>query len=189
MSNRNRAPRGVPPSFPARDAPMAHSKFWCASWPAQDTLGEVMAHVSMLPYFVILHSASRLYSRRDVHEIFVLAGLVLNELLARVMKEAAAQARPTVGGCTTCTPGAYAATNRIQERCMLLGTCNSHGMPSSHAQCMAFALALHLMLLLKHRAQRSKPAAFVAAAEVLAMALGTAAVAYSRVYLMLWKSR
>jgi dolichyldiphosphatase len=101
---------------------------------------------------------------RDTHEIFALMGLVLNEGVARALKHMLLHPRPA-------------------EWCHLLGTCGSHGMPSSHSQCMFFALALYGSLYARHARIRTAFSAFIGAAEVLAVAAGAVVVAYARVHL------
>ena len=65
------------------------------------------------------------YREREVRAWASLAGFVGNAAAGKVLKRLAAQRRPAV-------------------RCALLGNCGSFGMPSLHAQSMAFAWALHL---------------------------------------------
>lgn len=57
----------------------------------------------------------------------VLAGMLLCELVTRVLKHAIQQARPAAS-------------------CAALSLCNSHGMPSSHTSLVFFAAALHALL-------------------------------------------
>ncbi|GAX81202.1 hypothetical protein CEUSTIGMA_g8634.t1 [Chlamydomonas eustigma] len=114
-----------------------------------------------------------------------LVGLVLNEVVARGLKHALKQPRPI-------------------DRCADLGTCSSYGSPSSHAQCMFFALAMYAALpLLQHHypvntqspitqdyadawfAKGSKRVfeRVLHAVEMGGLALAAAAVGTSRVYL------
>ena len=65
------------------------------------------------------------YREREVRAWAALAGFVGSAAAGKALKRLAAQRRPAA-------------------RCALLGNCGSFGMPSSHAQSMAFAWALHL---------------------------------------------
>ncbi len=107
--------------------------------------------------------------------MLLFAGFVATEVLARSLKHLLRQPRPV-------------------DRCQALGVCDSHGMPSSHASCMAFAAGLRLLhVLLPGKAgskQRAAGDAVVAlarrlwaAAEVLALGALAALVALSRVHL------
>lgn len=42
----------------------AFTEFSCVRYPAGDAVGKLLAYVALIPYVVILHHASRLYSRR-----------------------------------------------------------------------------------------------------------------------------
>ncbi len=87
---------------------------------------------------------------------------------------------------------------------MLLGTCRSYGSPSSHTQCMFFALAMYAGLQLMSTKGRDPDAGsavldddsvrrrlklrravglVIGAVETVCLAAASAAVAWSRVYL------
>ena len=82
--------------------------------------------VPHIPSFAELPSTMQVaYREREVRAWASLAGFVGNAAASKALKRLAAQRRPAV-------------------RCVLLGNCDSFGMPSSHAQSMAFAWALHM---------------------------------------------
>ncbi|GFR43353.1 hypothetical protein Agub_g4424 [Astrephomene gubernaculifera] len=143
---------------------MAITDFSCVYYEDGDPLGKLLAYSALLPYVLIVHHASRFYSRREVHEGVILSGLVLNEAVARGLKHALRHQRP-------------AAT------CARLNLCNSYGMPSSHTQCIAFGLVLHTFLCLRLFRGKSAGTRLTEACEVLLLAVGTVLTAASRVYL------
>mmetsp|Transcript_38488 Transcript_38488/g.85702 ORF Transcript_38488/g.85702 Transcript_38488/m.85702 type:complete len:246 (+) Transcript_38488:1627-2364(+) len=140
------------------------TKFSCVKYATGDLVGKALAYVSLLPFCVILHTASCFYSRRAVHEMLLPLGLVVNETLARFLKHVLKQPRPV-------------------EMCQDLDLCNSHGMPSSHTQCMFFALSLQSAILLRHFSSKSNFSRAVDILELLGLSAASAAVACSRVYL------
>ncbi len=72
---------------------------------------------------------------------------------------------------------------RPPATCAKLDLCDSFGMPSSHTQCIAFALTLHLMLFARNLGTKSLGTRLVEGCEVLALAVATLLTATSRVYL------
>lgn len=90
-------------------------------------------------------------------------GLFANEALARVLKHAMRDPRP-------------------ERHCSKLRTCGSYGMPSSHVQCIAFAVVVHLLLHLHHWPRRTLSARMLALIEVAGLACIGGLVAVSRVY-------
>ena len=107
------------------------------------------------------------YSRRELHGITNLAGLCLNWPLGGALKRALRQARPLA-------------------RCKLLDTCHKHGMPSSHAQLMFFAWALHALFMYSGQhpsGVSAQPERILHGAETLFLGLTSCAVAFARVYL------
>ncbi len=105
-----------------------------------------------------------MYSRRDLHSITTLAGMWSNAVLGKALKRLFRQGRP-------------AAT------CALLGICHKHGMPSSHAQLMAFVWALHALMLSGHRWPADAAQQGIHIVESALLGLAWAAVGYARVYL------
>lgn len=101
---------------------------------------------------------------REIHEGVILAGLVLNEGIARGLKHLLQHPRP-------------AAT------CTALNVCDSFGMPSSHTQCIVFGAALHLLLCARQWERKSVSTRLVEGAEVAALVVAAALTAASRVYL------
>lgn len=76
---------------------------------------------------------------------------------------------------------------RPAATCAALGNCHKYGMPSSHAQVMAFVAVTCFLLDRRRRELGPKPqlraTRAVQAAELLLLAVATAAVGYARVYL------
>lgn len=101
--------------------------------------------------------------RREVHEAFLLLGLLLEECLARGLKHHFKHTRP--------------------PSCQRLNLCHSHGMPSSHTSMMFCYLAVSSCLSLRHIRRQCKSTALWASLEMLACSVMAAAVAVSRVYL------
>ncbi|GLC40952.1 hypothetical protein PLESTB_000963100 [Pleodorina starrii] len=143
---------------------MAFTDFSCVYYDEGDKIGKVLAYAALIPYVLILHHASRFYSRREVQEGVIVAAFVVNEGIARGLKHGLRHPRPTA-------------------TCAKLDLCDSFGMPSSHTQCIAFAFALHLLLCLRGWGGKSLGTRLVEACEVLALAVATALTAASRVYL------
>ena len=69
---------------------------------------------------------------RDVHDVLVCLGYGLNAVCSKVLKEILAQPRP-------------------RDTCSILGTCDSHGMPSTHSQFMMFCASYALCHYLYNR--------------------------------------
>ncbi|GBF99271.1 dolichyldiphosphatase-like [Raphidocelis subcapitata] len=143
---------------------LAFTKLTCVHYARGDLIGKALAHASLLPVLLLCAQAAKVYSRREVHEAAVLAGLVATEAVARGLKHLVRSPRPAEG-------------------CALLGVCDAHGMPSSHTA-MAFAYAALSAAAAAALAARRRPAArALAALEVFGCGAAAALVAASRVYL------
>ncbi|KAJ1924854.1 hypothetical protein IWQ60_004932 [Tieghemiomyces parasiticus] len=119
----------------------------------QDHLGMVMSYATLAPLAIICAYGTWLASRRELSVILMGAGQIFNEIINTVLKRAISQARPTG----------------------FLG--KGYGMPSSHAQFMAFFVVYAVLHLTHFRQNIWK--------HLLAVGLTLAGitVAYSRVYL------
>lgn len=155
----------VPDSLPP---PKDFTSYFCAHYDVDDQAGKLLAYVSIIPALLIVHTASRAYSRREFSDLFILLGLVVNEALARAIKHAIQEPRPS-----TCQH-------------LGVGMCDSFGMPSSHTQQMFFILALYGLLLQSRLARAPPLPAFDVVwglMEVLVCGLSAVAVGLSRLYL------
>lgn len=123
-----------------------------------DPVGGALAYAANAPVWCVAHICGAAYARREVRSGLLLAGLAGNYALSYAAKRVVGQPRP-------------------QEFCGDLGTCSSPGMPSTHAQFMAF--------LAGHAAARARlrPASTLRRLEAAALAALAALVAASRVYL------
>ena len=140
----------------------------CAHYDEGDSIGSLCSLLSMLPDLVILDQLSKLHTQRDVKNLLILTGLVVNEALALLLKKVVKQPRP-------------------MEKCLVLDTCESYGWPSSHTQCIFFFLGLHLYLELTARqALGDKPGrldSFIASLETSILVISSILVGFSRYYL------
>ncbi|KAI8477227.1 MAG: hypothetical protein J3K34DRAFT_107063 [Monoraphidium minutum] len=143
---------------------MAYTKLTCVHYGRGDLLGKALAHASLLPVLLLCGQAAKVYTRREVHEGFVLVGLLLSEAAARGLKHLLRSPRPPAS-------------------CALLGVCDAHGMPSSHTT-MMFSYLMLTSAIAVGLAARQRPAARAwAALELGGVGMATALVAASRVYL------
>eukprot|EP00882_Tetradesmus_deserticola_P006287 GHRQ01006615.1.p1 GENE.GHRQ01006615.1~~GHRQ01006615.1.p1 ORF type:complete len:221 (+),score=73.22 GHRQ01006615.1:392-1054(+) len=145
------------------DVLLKHTSLSCAQYHPGDSIGKLLAYVSLCPVLLLCYQSSKVYTRREVHEAVLLAGLVLQEAAARALKHLLKHPRPA-----TCT---------------ILNLCHSHGMPSSHTSMMFAYLAVSSCIALQLRRQRGTASRLLAAAEQLALAAAGVGVACSRVYL------
>lgn len=142
---------------------LKHTKLTCVHYQPGDTLGKLLAHVALAPVLLLVYQFAKVYTRREVHEVVLLLGLVLEEGLARGLKELLQHPRPAT--------------------CAVLHLCHSHGMPSSHTSmmfCIAMAGSCCAARLFSKQGTLGQ---LMSAAEVLALWVGAAGVAVSRVYL------
>ena len=132
-----------------------------------------------------VHVAQVVYSRRELHQISNVAGMLSNAVLSKALKRIFQQSRPS-------------------HTCSALSICQSAGMPSSHAQMIWFVWTLHMIMPFRDQ-QRPPHSESTGCATVtgegwqlLHLAEGTVllllsiAVAFARVYLgyhTMWQVR
>ena len=144
-----------------------HGVSLCSHGATDSSMGVASSHFTSKQHSMNPPCCQVVYSRRELHGITTLAGMCLNWPLGGALKRALRQARPAA-------------------RCQLLGTCHSHGMPSSHTQLMFFAWALHALFAYcgaRAPGRAAAPERLAHAAETLFLGLTSCAVAYARVYL------
>uniref|UniRef100_V9KH63 Dolichyldiphosphatase n=1 Tax=Callorhinchus milii TaxID=7868 RepID=V9KH63_CALMI len=136
-------------------------------YPADDVTGRVLAHLSLLPVFILFGFVTLIVFKRELHTISFLCGLVLNEGLNWIVKNIIREPRPCHGGHKTLF--------------------TEYGMPSSHSQFIWF-FSTYSFLFLYLRMHQTNNARFVDMLwrHILSLCLLTAAflVSYSRVYLL-----
>jgi dolichyldiphosphatase len=129
-----------------------------------DKIGKLLAYISVLPVILVFCQASKVYWRREMHEVVLLLGMAACEGITRVLKHTLQQPRP--------------------DTCTALQMCHSHGMPSSHTSAAFFYATFTLLHSRQRLRQQQRPAA--AALLVMEQAATwavAAAVAVSRIYL------
>ncbi|KAL1922461.1 uncharacterized protein VTP21DRAFT_10000 [Calcarisporiella thermophila] len=122
---------------------------------AHDSIAHVFAYVTLLPLAIIVAYASVIAARREIAPFFALVGQLANEGLNALLKQWIKQERPTQ-------------------------LAKGYGMPSSHAQFMAFfamyiAIYTYSFITFKHSIW--KHFIFTSLTAIAAM------VSYSRIYL------
>ncbi|KAF6251807.1 phosphatidic acid phosphatase type 2/haloperoxidase, partial [Scenedesmus sp. NREL 46B-D3] len=142
---------------------LKHTSLSCAQYHPGDSIGKLLAHVSLCPVLLLCFQLSKVYTRRELHEAVLLVGLVLEEGVARALKHLMKHPRPAT--------------------CSMLNLCHSHGMPSSHTSMMFAYLAVSSCIALQLSRQRGTVSRVLAAAEQLALAAAAVGVGCSRVYL------
>ncbi|KAI0228053.1 Dolichyldiphosphatase 1 [Lamellibrachia satsuma] len=85
-------------------------------YPSGDLIGYILAWYSLLPIFILVGFATLIVFRRDLHTMFYLFGILLNEVSNWILKHTIKELRPHQRGRLT----------------------TEFGMPSSHAQFMWF---------------------------------------------------
>lgn len=142
---------------------LKHTSLTCVHYQRGDTVGKLLAHVALAPVLVLLYQFAKVYTRRDLHEAVLLAGLVLEEGLARGLKHLLQHPRPAT--------------------CAMLHICNSHGMPSSHTSMMFCWTTLACCAALRHFQKQGLASRVLSVAELAAYSCIAVGVAASRVYL------
>lgn len=134
------------------------------NYPAGDIIGKFLAWMSLLPIFLIVSFVTLIIFRRELHTITFFIGILLNEGCNQVLKYSIKAPRPC----------------RKHDVGHLM-----YGMPSSHAQFMAFfASYMALFALIRLHSQYESIADIVWKHIVSLGSIFTAlVVAYSRVYL------
>jgi dolichyldiphosphatase len=126
---------------------------------AGDVLGAWCASVSLAPHVLLIVLSTLVVFRREWQPLLLLAGLLLNHAMNRMLKATLAHPRP------------LSTTRDASE----------YGMPSSHAQFSAFALAYFIYWLTHHHRWNDHPV--LSRLELSAALALVLAVAYARVYL------
>ncbi|RDA94414.1 hypothetical protein CP533_2221 [Ophiocordyceps camponoti-saundersi (nom. inval.)] len=143
--------------------PLASLSLTHVYYDPEDVLSLLCAYLALIPQALCIVYATLLLSTREVEIGLLFAGQVGCEVLNLVLKRVFKEDRPEV---------------RLRGK--------GYGMPSSHAQFLAFwSLSLSLFLLLRHRPRdkmSSWPIAHRLLVSLLALALA-ALTAWSRVYL------
>ena len=89
-----------------------------------------LAACSLVPISVVIVTAMHCLTRRELFDCSLLVGIVLNEIVAQMLKQFFAMPRP-------------------RPACERVDFCDSYGMPSSHAQLAFFHCAFSLLGLLR----------------------------------------
>jgi dolichyldiphosphatase len=142
---------------------LKHTSLTCVHYQRNDTLGKLLAHVALAPVLVLVYQFAKVYTRRELHEAVLLAGLVLEEGFARGLKHLLQHPRPAT--------------------CAMLHICHSHGMPSSHTSMMFCWTTLACCTALRHFSKQGTASRLLSVAELAAYGSIAVGVAASRVYL------
>lgn len=137
------------------------------TYPTGDLLGKLLAWCSLFPIFIIISFLTLILFRRELHTMAFFGGLLLNEILNTALKYSIKALRPCRSG---------EATHLYTK----------YGMPSSHAQFMAFfSVYLTLFAYIRLKMHVSENFMdnirkhFMSSASIVSAVL----VFYSRVYL------
>ncbi|KAK7079699.1 Dolichyldiphosphatase 1 [Halocaridina rubra] len=133
-------------------------------YPEGDSLGHLLAIISLLPVAIIVGFITLILFRRDLHTIVFFIGCLLSEAVSVSLKKIIAEPRPM--------------TKRVLY--------TEYGMPSSHSQMMWFFTSysvLFLILRLKHINNSVMEIVWKVLMGV-SIATTAAVVGYSRVYLL-----
>ncbi|KAK2167138.1 hypothetical protein NP493_1288g00011 [Ridgeia piscesae] len=131
-------------------------------YPKGDLVGYVLAWYSLLPIFILVGFGTLIVFRRDLHTMFYLCGILLNEVSNWILKHSIQELRPHQRGCLT----------------------TEFGMPSSHAQFMwFFSTYLSFCLFIRFHHNNTWLDNAWKYATCTGSILITACVCYSRVYL------
>ena len=141
------------------------------AYQSDDGLSYFLAFVSLAPPFLIAMLTALLAFRRDWQTFMLLVGLILNVVLNKVLKSTFREPRPS-GSCALEYSGSLLSSGS--------GGAEEYGMPSNHAQFVAFFAAFLSLFLL-----RRTTGAPLAERLLLSAGLcgGAGLVAYARVYL------
>jgi dolichyldiphosphatase len=142
---------------------LRHTSLSCVHYQQEDDLGKLLAYVALGPIFIIVFQFSKVYTRREVHEAMLLLGLVLEEAVARLLKDLLRHPRPAT--------------------CKMLHMCHSHGMPSSHTSMMFCYFVITSCWALQNWSKRSTASKLLSLGEQVFCAVSAVAVSTSRVYL------
>eukprot|EP00047_Mylnosiga_fluctuans_P010971 m.18950 g.18950 ORF g.18950 m.18950 type:complete len:229 (+) comp3388_c0_seq2:22-708(+) len=142
-------------------------KFFLVEHIKGDNLGLLLAGASLLPFFLVCSLATLVAVRRDLFTLSFLLGILLNEIFNHFLKKHFQEVRPQTH----------------------LRVANEHGMPSSHAQFMAFFAVFFTLFVLvrwRHRSHDVIGKMFDLVtrwASVIVVSSASGIVALSRVYL------
>jgi len=91
--------------------------------------GKFLAVASLSPIFTVAYSIAHFLSQRELFDFALTVGIFLNECLAQWLKHLIKEERP--------------------KSCERVDFCDTHGMPSSHAQLAFFNSAVSVLVLLR----------------------------------------
>jgi len=91
--------------------------------------GKLLAVASLSPIFTVAYSIAHFLSQRELFDFALTVGIFLNECLAQWLKHFIKEERP--------------------KSCERVDFCDTHGMPSSHAQLAFFNSAVSVLVLLR----------------------------------------
>lgn len=100
-------------------------------YPEDDPLGLAMALASLAPFCMIWTTVGAFMARRELWDLLTLLGILLNEVLAQLLKRHFKEPRPAT--------------------CEQVDFCDTHGMPSSHAQLAAFVATMMTLQYVRRR--------------------------------------
>ncbi|KAF6034576.1 DOLPP1 [Bugula neritina] len=130
-----------------------------------DVIGFILAWSSMLPIFIFVSIVTLVLFRRDLHTVCFGAGLLLNEVLNKILKRVIAEPRPVAS---------HRPTNALGYR-----------MPSDHSQYMAFfSVYVTLFLCIRSHSTGACLERIWKLILVTGVMLSAAACCYSRYYLL-----
>lgn len=145
------------------DPSLRHTSLSCTHYRPGDDLGKLLAYVALAPILTVVYQFSKVYTRREVHEALLLAALVTEEALARILKALMKHPRPAT--------------------CKVLNICHSHGMPSSHTSMMFCYFTITTCLAVQLFSRRKSVSQLLSGIEQLLLGITAVAVGWSRVYL------
>ena len=116
---------------PPPKTPMKPFSLTYVRYPEDDPLGLAMAIASLAPFCMIWTTVGAFMARRELWDVLTLLGILANEVLAQALKRHFKEPRPAT--------------------CELVDFCDTHGMPSSHAQLAAFVATLTTLHFVRRR--------------------------------------
>eukprot|EP00889_Picochlorum_renovo_P000070 jgi/Picre1/27100/NNA_000070.t1 len=145
------------------------------AYPVGDQIAVFLSLMCKIPYVMSLYRILVLHASRDINDVLLCLGYGLNTVVSKGLKEIIRQPRPDYG-------------------CESLGNCHEYGMPSNHAQFMAFCFA---MTFLSYRAKKRVVAcrgskdgfaerlvtSNMFAIEILILGVASLIISWARVYL------
>ncbi|KAL4540925.1 hypothetical protein Ndes2437B_g05328 [Nannochloris sp. 'desiccata'] len=107
----------------------------CTKHRSSDDVAKLFAFICFTPYIVLIYIASVAHATRDVTAAFIGLGALVNTGLSLAVKHFLRHPRPP-------------------ETCAFIGKCHKYGMPSSHAQVMAYAFTTGVLMHVHRRKNR-----------------------------------